>query len=154
MKWGYTLFLFSMRIPYLRPANEIYLYVYTEPILGLRPANLRRRYRVTPPLIGWVQTKNQPCLYAPGAHFIYDFSIVIKMGWKFHTALIQVVVKWSLRYFAHGTTALLSWHVQNFVAIWYRTRDSNQNHSFVEFESWWKISFVKWAPELDHHWCG
>ena len=54
-------------------------------------------------------------------HFTNDFSIVIR--WKFHSALIRVVVKWLLWNFAQGTTAVLSWHVQNFVAIWYPTME-------------------------------
>ena len=43
----------------------------------------------------------------------------IHIRWKFHSAPIQVVVKWSLWNFAHGMTAVLSWHVHNFVEIWY-----------------------------------
>ena len=53
-----------------------------------------------------------------GAHFTNNFSITIQMWWKFHFAPIQILIKWSLQYLAHGTTAGLSWHVPNFVAIW------------------------------------
>ena len=53
-----------------------------------------------------------------GAHFINDFFIVIQIWLKFHSTLLQVVVNWSLWNFAYGMTALLSWLVQNFVAIW------------------------------------
>ena len=35
----------------------------------------------------------------------------------------QVVMGWSLWNFAHGTTAVLSWHVQNYVEIWYSTME-------------------------------
>ena len=45
-------------------------------------------------------------------HFTNVFSIEIKIRWKFHSTLIQVVMKWSLRNFARGTIAVLSWHVQ------------------------------------------
>ena len=55
----------------------------------------------------------------PGVHFTGDFPIVIQIRWKFHSNLMPVVVKWSLRNVAHGTTAVLSWHVRNFVAIPY-----------------------------------
>ena len=55
--------------------------------------------------------------HGSGAHFTNDFSIIIKIWWKFHSALIQVEVKWLLQNFAHATTAVLSWHVQHFVAI-------------------------------------
>ena len=59
----------------------------------------------------------------PGAHFTNDYSFVIQIRWKFHSTLIQVIGKWSLWKFAHVTTALLSYHVQNVVAIWYPTMD-------------------------------
>ena len=52
-----------------------------------------------------------------GAHFTNNFSITIQMWWKFNFALIQILKKWSLQYLAHDTTAGLSWHVTNFVAI-------------------------------------
>ena len=47
-------------------------------------------------------------------------------------------VKWSLWYFAHVMTAVLSWHVQNLVAIWYPTMELHQNKFAIEFELWWK----------------
>ena len=37
-----------------------------------------------------------------GASFINDFSIVIRIRWKWFSALIQVVFKLSLRHLAHG----------------------------------------------------
>ena len=41
---------------------------------------------------------------------------------------MQVVIKWPLRNFAYGTTAVLSWHVQNFMAIECTTmRDTKTN---------------------------
>ena len=49
------------------------------------------------------------------------FSDVFQIQWKWHSALIKVVMKWSLWNFAHGMTAVMSWHVQNFVAMWYPT---------------------------------
>ena len=52
-----------------------------------------------------------------GAHFMNDFSIEIQIQWKFNSTLIQVVVKWLLWDFAHGMTAYLQWHVQNFIAL-------------------------------------
>ena len=42
-----------------------------------------------------------------------------------NSALIQFVVDLSLWNFAHGRTAVLSWHVQNSVAIWHHTLKSN-----------------------------
>ena len=68
--------------------------------------------------------------HGAGAHFNNKFSIVIQIQWKFYPAAIQVVGKWLLWNFAHGTTAVLLWHVQNFVAIF----------------------FVKWVPERCGRW--
>ena len=54
-------------------------------------------------------------------HFTNDFSIVIQIRWEINSALIRVVVKWSLWNLANGTIAVLSCHLQYFVAIWYHT---------------------------------
>ena len=75
-----------------------------------------------------------------GAHFTNNFSITIQMWWKFHFALIQILIKWSLQYLAHGTTAGLSWHVLNFVAIWSSVIELELNEISIEFELWWKNS--------------
>ena len=77
-------------------------------------------------------------LFVPGAHFTNNFSITIQMWWKFHFALIQILIKWSLQYLAHGTTAGLSWHVPNFVAIWSPVIELKLNEIFIKFELWWK----------------
>ena len=48
-----------------------------------------------------------------GAHPMNDFfSVVNQIRWKFHSALIQVILKWPLWSFAQDMTAVLSWHVQ------------------------------------------
>ena len=60
------------------------------------------------------------------------------MWWLFHFALIQILTKWSLQNFAHGLTAVLSWHVSNFVAIWSPTTELQQKEISIEFEMWWK----------------
>ena len=52
-------------------------------------------------------------IHIAGAHFMNDSTILIQIWWKFHSAVIQVVVKWSLGNFAYGTTAEVLWHVQN-----------------------------------------
>ena len=46
-----------------------------------------------------------------GAHFTNNFSITIQMWWKFHFALIQILIKWLLQYLALGTTAGTKWHI-------------------------------------------
>ena len=73
-----------------------------------------------------------------GAHFTNNLSITIQMWWKFHFALIQVLIKWSLQNLAHGTTAGLSWHVPNFVAIWSTVIELELNEFSIEFELWWR----------------
>ena len=52
------------------------------------------------------------------AHLTKDSSIIIQICWKFHFALIHIIMNYLLQSFAHDMTAQLSWHVQNFVAIW------------------------------------
>ena len=73
-----------------------------------------------------------------GAHFTNNFSITIQMWWKLNFALIQVLIQWSLQNLAHGTTAGLSCHVPNFVAIWSTVIELELNEFSIEFELWWK----------------
>ena len=61
------------------------------------------------------------------------FYITIQMWWKFHFALFQVLMEWSLQNFAHGTTA-----VQNFMAIWSPEIELQVNEISVDIELWWK----------------
>ena len=68
-----------------------------------------------------------------GAPFTNDFSIVIRIRWKLHSTLLWVVVMWSLRNFAHSTTAMLSWHVHNFVAICHLTMELPSGQISIEF---------------------
>ena len=58
-----------------------------------------------------------------GPRFTNGFSIPIKIRWKFHFTLISILIQWSLQNFVQGTTAVLSWHVQKFVAIWWPTTE-------------------------------
>ena len=64
--------------------------------------------------------------------------IEFELRWKFHSTLIEVVVKWSLWHFEHGTTVVLSSHVQNCIAIWYTSMSLHLNQFSIEFELWWK----------------
>ena len=66
---------------------------------------------------GISQQNNYMISECPGTHFTKDFSVLIQIRWKFHSAVIQAV-KYSLWNSAHGSAAVLSWHVQNFVAIY------------------------------------
>ena len=73
----------------------------------------------------WVQStmSNQPVNCGTGPRFTNGFSIAIQIRWKFRFALISIVIQWWQQNFVHGTTAVLSWHVQRFVAIWWPTKE-------------------------------
>ena len=70
----------------------------------------------------------------PGARFTNGFSIAIQIRWEFRFALISILMQWSLQNFAHDTTAVLSWHVQKFVAIWWPATELWQGEISIEFE--------------------
>ena len=78
--------------------------------------------------------------WGPGDHFTIYFSIVIQIRWKFHSALIQVIVKWWLWNIAHSTTTVLSCHVQNSVAIWYHYMELHSSQFSIELELRQKIA--------------
>ena len=89
----------------------------------IKHANLNQCLSATCDLtVAWKKNgpfkKMLPC--CSGSHLTNDFSIVIQFRWEFHSALIQFTVKMIVKN-AHGSTAVLSCHLQNFVAIWYRT---------------------------------
>ena len=69
-----------------------------------------------------------------GPRFTNGFSIAIQIRWKFRFTLISILIKWSLQNFVHGTTAVLSWHVQKFVAIWWPAMELWQGEVSIEFE--------------------
>ena len=62
------------------------------------------------------------------------FLKVFPSQWKFHFTLASILVQWSLQNFVHGTTAVLSGHVQKFVAIWWPATELQQNEVSIEFE--------------------
>ena len=73
------------------------------------------------------------------------FLIVVQIEWKFHSVLIQIRMKRSLWTFLHVTTSVLSWLVQNVVAIWYNEVKLKINvPSYLNYEG---KKFMKWAPE-------
>ena len=106
------------------------------------------------------------CEYESGTHsktwgsFHEQFSIVLHILCKFHSALIQIVVEWPLWNFVHGMTTMLSWHVQNFVAIWNpqwnytKTNFSsnlNYNGKIVLREMGpWLVDHLLWLKRPDH----
>ena len=62
------------------------------------------------------------------------FSIAIQIRWKFRFSVISILIQWSLQNFVHGTTAVLSWHVQKFVVIWWPATKLQHSEISVEFE--------------------
>ena len=70
----------------------------------------------------------------PGPRFTNGFSIEIQIRWKFRFTLISIQIEWSLQNFVHGTTAVLSWHVQKFVVIWWPATELQQGELSIEFE--------------------
>ena len=58
--------------------------------------------------------------------------------WKFHLALIQLLMIISQQNLAHATTAQLSCHVPNIVAITLLVFGWEQNEMSITFELWWK----------------
>ena len=69
-----------------------------------------------------------------GARFTNGFSITIQIRWKFRVTLSSILIQWSLQNFVHGTTAVLSWHVQKFLAIWWPATELWQGEVSIEFE--------------------
>ena len=73
-------------------------------------------------------------VYYPGPRFNNGFSIAIQTRLKFRFTLTSILIQWLLHNFVHGTTAVLSWHVQNFVAIWWPATELWQGEVSIEFE--------------------
>ena len=57
-----------------------------------------------------------------------QYCIFIQIQWKFHSAFIQVLVKWSLWNFTYCATTVLLWHVQNLLML-----KCNDTHCVVTY---------------------
>ena len=96
----------------------------------------------------WVNNRKAGDLRCHRAHYdvtvVFQgrFSIVIHIRWKFHSALIHVVMTWSLWNYANGMTALLARQIRS---------DTNNNNGFtlkhICHPIWIAMAtlFVKWA---------
>ena len=69
--------------------------------------------------------------HGPGARFTNGFSIAIQIRWEFRFALTSILMQWSLQIFVHGTTAVLSWHVQNLL----QSNGQQQSYGKAKFPS-------------------
>ena len=77
------------------------------------------------------------------------FSNAFQFRWKFRFTLISSLMEWSLQNFVHGMTAVLSWHVQKFIAIWWAATELQQDKVSIEFELQ-----AKKVSETDTWWTG
>ena len=127
-------------------------------IFNLKVPNSHTNYTTSPDSHTiWVRSRNCGCLVTwfcyqliakpgnktaaalwPGTHFTNDFSITIQIRSKIHLALIQLQLIISQQNLAHATTAQLSCHVPNFVAITLLVLGWEQNEISITFELWWK----------------
>ena len=67
-----------------------------------------------------------------------DFLLAIQIRWKLRLAVIPLLAIRPPQIFAHVTTAPLSCHVQNFVAIAVLESKWEWNEISIEFEMRWK----------------
>ena len=85
--------------------------------------------------------------YRTGTHFTNDFSITIQIRWKFHLALIQVLVIISQQNFGtrHDSPAVVpcaKCYSDHLISIWMR---AIFHHISIVMEK----LLVKWAPVMD-----
>ena len=92
--------------------------------------------------------------YLSGAHFTNDFTITIQIRWKFHLALIQLLMTISQQNLAHATTTQLSRHVPNIVAITLLVFGWEQKWNFHHIWIVMEKLLAKWAPGLLHWFWG
>ena len=102
--------------------------------LSLRQSNERRRYKVTPSLIGWAQTYNQPCIYMERRSLYWDGALATlytpreAFHWRLRTSWLGIAELWSCnssylssrittKFRTGHDTTVLSWLMQNFIAI-------------------------------------
>ena len=84
-----------------------------------------------------------------GSRFSNGFSIAIQIRWKFCFTLISILIQWSLQNFVYGTTAVLSWHVQKFVAVWSPTTELQLGEVSIEFEHWQMVPFLSYIYDCN-----
>ena len=83
-----------------------------------------------------------------GAHSTNVFSIAIQIQWKFSFTRASILTKWALQNSVHDMTAVLSWQVQKFIAIWRPAIELQQGEVSLEFElraknCWWNESLMQ-----------
>ena len=73
-----------------------------------------------------------PTAFSTGAHFMF-VPLQFKLWYKFGFTLILILTMWLLQNFAHDTTAVLSCHVQKFVAIWWSVIELQQGEVSIKY---------------------
>ena len=86
----------------------------------------------------WITMEKSFVKWASGARFTNDILPAIQTRWKLRLAVIPLLAIRSQQIFAHATTAQLSCHVQNFVAITVLASRWEWNEISIEFELRWK----------------
>ena len=82
----------------------------------------------------WMCAKPEMTWSSTGPRFTNTFSIAFQIRWKFRFTLISSLIEWWLQNFVHGMTAVLSWHVQKIVVIWWPPTELQQDEVSIEFE--------------------
>ena len=94
---------------------------------------------------GWKEGRKTCGIYETGTHFTKHFYITIQIWWKFHLAVIQLLVIISQQNFTHAMTAQLSscakFCSDHLIGIWMRAK-WNFHHIWIVMEKLW----VKWSP--------
>ena len=67
-------------------------------------------------------------------HLTHHIPLLIEIPQNRQFASLHIISMWSLQNFAHVTTAMLSWHVQNFVVIWSTIIKLQQNIFTIQLE--------------------
>ena len=91
-----------------------------------------------------------PCLMdvCGGGHRTDDFSPKNTNFNKIKFCFIHILGIWLPQNFAHAMTAVLSWHVQNFVAICWPEMELSQTVISIRFDFWVENSWLKLWPEV------
>ena len=90
-------------------------------------------------------TVNSYCLGIPCVHFIYGFSAVMQIPWNFYLDLIQVMIKWSQRNFAHDTTTMLS------IVLWrYNYSSRSYAQCWFGYPCWLKKTLAQIVYKINH----
>ena len=80
----------------------------------------------------------KPLQSTSGARFTNNFLPAIQIRWKLRLDVIPLQAIRSQQIFTHATTAQLSYHVQNFIAIKVLESRWGWNEISIEFELRWK----------------